>query len=80
MIAIAKLSAPLLGVKFVLVSGLSTALQAEPLFSGSPTQSCVDQVQAITPSLSGYAVLDCVGRSAKACMATPGGDNTLGMM
>lgn len=35
---------------------------------------------AKTPSLSGFAVLDCVGRSAQTCMSRPGGDTTIGMI
>lgn len=31
-------------------------------------------------NLSGYAVLDCVGQAAQACMNSPGGDTTIGMI
>lgn len=52
----------------------------DPIYSPSPTKACVVAAAARSPSLSGYAVLDCVGRGAQACMATPGGDTTMGMM
>lgn len=53
---------------------------ASPSFSDSFTQSCADQARADNRCLSGFSVLDCVGRSAQACMSTPGGDSKLGML
>ncbi len=35
---------------------------------------------ANSPSLSGFPVLDCIGKSADLCMASRGGDTTIGMM
>lgn len=54
--------------------------QAEPVFAPDATEACVSEVYATSPGLSGHAVLDCVGRAAAACMMTPGGDTTIGMM
>lgn len=53
---------------------------AEALFKPEPTQTCVSEQTAASPSLSGYSVLDCVGQAAQACMNTPGGDTTIGMI
>jgi len=53
---------------------------AEPVFSRAATATCVDEAYASSPGLSGHGVLDCVGRAAGACMMTPGGDTTVGMM
>lgn len=53
---------------------------AEPAFASDPTETCVSEAYATSPGLSGHAVLDCVGRAAAACMMTPGGDTTIGMM
>ena len=53
---------------------------AEPVFSTTATEACVQQAATNTPSLSGFAVLDCVGLSAGQCMTTPGGDTTVGMV
>lgn len=54
--------------------------QAEPVFAPGATESCVSQTSASSPSLSDHAVLDCIGRSAAACIMTPGGDTTIGMV
>lgn len=54
--------------------------QAEPVFAPDATEACVSEAYATSPGLSGHAVLDCVGRAAAACMMTPGGDTTIGMM
>jgi uncharacterized protein YecT (DUF1311 family) len=56
------------------------AAQAKPVFSPEATASCVAAATVKSPSLSGYAVLECVGRSAQACMSRPGGDTTIGMI
>jgi uncharacterized protein YecT (DUF1311 family) len=56
------------------------AASAEPVFSPSATDTCVSTAYASSPGLSGHAVLDCIGRAAAACMITPGGDTTIGMM
>lgn len=53
---------------------------AEPVFSPDATETCVSEAYATSPALSGHAVLDCVGRAAAACMMTPGGDTTFGMI
>jgi len=53
---------------------------AEPVFSPAATEACVSEAHASSPGLSGHAVLDCAGRAAQACMMTPGGDTTLGMI
>lgn len=53
---------------------------AEPVFSPAATATCVDEAYAGSPGLSGHGVLDCVGRASGACMMTPGGDTTVGMM
>jgi len=65
--------------------GLSTlssgsGAQAAVVFSPETSKSCVAAAAKKSPSLSGYAVLDCVGRSAQACMSRPGGDTTIGMI
>jgi uncharacterized protein YecT (DUF1311 family) len=59
---------------------LSGPVQAEPVFSPEATETCVAEAYATSPGLSGHGVLDCVGRAAQACMMTPGGDTTIGMM
>lgn len=53
---------------------------ADPVFSAKATESCAAAAAAASPALSDHAVLDCVGRAAQACMMTPGGDTTYGMM
>ena len=53
---------------------------AEPVFSPAATDACVSEASANSQGLSGHAVLDCVGQAAAACMMTPGGDTTIGMM
>lgn len=73
------LRAPLL-VAFVMLVAASGAVLAEPVFSPVTTETCVSEAAGASPGLSGQAVLDCVGRSAAACMMTPGGDTTIGMM
>lgn len=55
-------------------------VHADPSFSPSATETCVATETAASRSLSGYAVLDCVGRAAQICMSSPGGDNTVGMI
>lgn len=55
-------------------------LSADPVFSSAATETCVQAVEAGSPGLSGHGVLDCVGRAAQACMMTPGGDTTIGMI
>jgi uncharacterized protein YecT (DUF1311 family) len=66
----------------VLVGSLMMApsLQADPAFMPDATDTCVNEAYATSPGLSGHAVLACVGRAAAACMMTPGGDTTIGMM
>lgn len=63
---------------FALVAG--GAASAEPIFSPGPTAVCVSEAEASSPGLGGHGVLDCVGRAAGACMMTPDGDNTVGML
>jgi uncharacterized protein YecT (DUF1311 family) len=53
---------------------------AEPAFDPAPTAACVAAAEAAAPARGGHGVLDCAGLAAQACMATPGGDTTLGMM
>jgi uncharacterized protein YecT (DUF1311 family) len=66
----------------VLALGMVTGVpaQAEPVFATDLTDNCVNEAYATSPGLSSHAVLDCVGRAAAACMTTPGGDTTIGMM
>ena len=64
----------------LLHAGLPQAAQADPVFRAGPTEACVSEQSAASPSLSGYAVMDCVGRAAQDCMNTPGGDTTIGMV
>lgn len=73
---------PLLLCMGVLASAplLSPIAHSDPSFSPEPTSACVAAAVAASPSLSGSAVLDCVGRAAQACMNTPGGDTTIGML
>jgi uncharacterized protein YecT (DUF1311 family) len=59
---------------------MASSLQADPVFTPDATETCVNDAYAASPGLSGHAVLDCVGRAAAACMMTPGGDTTIGMM
>lgn len=54
--------------------------KAAPIFKPDATESCVREAYESSPGLSGHAILDCVGRAAAACMTTPGGDTTIGMM
>jgi uncharacterized protein YecT (DUF1311 family) len=54
--------------------------QAEPVFAPDATKVCVSEAYSTSPGLSGHAVLNCVGRAVAACMLTPGGDTTIGMM
>lgn len=54
--------------------------QADPVFTPAATETCVSQAQSKSKSLSGYTVLDCVGQAAQACMNSPGGDTTIGMI
>lgn len=61
------------------LGGLSS-LQASPVYSDKATQTCVAQATSDSPSLSGYAILGCVGLSSQRCMALPGGDTTVGMI
>lgn len=58
----------------------SPALSADPVFSAAETETCVTDITSRSPGMSGHAVLDCVGRSAQACMMRPGGDTTIGMI
>jgi uncharacterized protein YecT (DUF1311 family) len=53
---------------------------ADALFSPGATEACVSEVYRTSSGLSVHAVLDCVGRAAGACMITPGGDTTVGMI
>lgn len=68
----------------IAVAGLllvhATAGHGDPVFSPAATETCVSQAQAASKSLSGYAVLDCVGHAAQLCMSSPGGDTTIGMI
>ncbi|WP_076755910.1 lysozyme inhibitor LprI family protein [Ectothiorhodosinus mongolicus] len=59
---------------------LAAASDAEPPFSSQDTEDCVAQATAQSLNLGDHAVLACVGRSAQACMMTPSGGSTLGMM
>ena len=68
----------LMRVGFVLLALTSSAAWAEPVFSPMATDACISEAFA-TPRQSSSAVLDCVGRSAAACMTMPGADTTLGM-
>ncbi len=56
------------------------AAQAEPVFTPEATERCVAEAYTASPSQSSHVVLDCVGRSAQACITSPGGDTTIGMM
>lgn len=59
---------------------LNATASAEPKFTADATKTCVGKAAAASPAKDGHAVLDCVGRAAQACMNTPGGDTTIGMM
>ncbi len=54
--------------------------ELEPVFTSEMTNQCLVEAHHSSPSLSNHTVLDCVGLSAQACMASPGGDTTIGMM
>lgn len=58
----------------------ATVSQADPVFTPTLTETCVAEAREASPSLSASAVLDCAGRSAQACMNSPGGDTTIGMI
>ncbi|MBK5927273.1 hypothetical protein CCR87_07970 [Rhodobaculum claviforme] len=64
----------------VLSLASGAVVRAEPVFSPAATDSCVSAAYASSPGLSGHGVLDCIGRAAAACMMTPDGDTTVGMM
>lgn len=65
----------------VMVAGaLAPPLQAQPEFTPEATAACTTAAYAVSPGLSDYRVLECVGRAAQACMMTPGGDTTIGMI
>ena len=64
----------------VLTAGWLASAHADPVFVSGPTEACVSDQRGASPSLSGHAVLDCVGRAAQACMESPGGDTTIGMI
>lgn len=63
-----------------LAMSFSAPVGAKPAFTSEATKTCVATAAAKSPSLSGYGVLECVGRSAQVCMARPGGDTTFGMI
>ncbi|WP_439526053.1 lysozyme inhibitor LprI family protein [Roseovarius mucosus] len=65
---------------FALLLASSGAAQAEPVFLPDATLACTREAERLAPNLSGHAVLDCVGRSAQACMTTDGGETTIGMI
>jgi len=67
-------------VVFGWVMASAAAAQTEPRFSPGETQACVEKAAARSKRLSGHGVLDCVGRAAQACMRSPGGDTTVGMV
>jgi uncharacterized protein YecT (DUF1311 family) len=54
--------------------------QANPVFKPAATDACVTKASAGSENKSDHAVLACVGQSAQACMNTPGGETTVGMM
>jgi len=59
---------------------LPSPAEANPVFVPKATERCVAKATAASKTKSGHAVLDCVGLAAQACMNTPGGDTTVGMM
>jgi len=65
---------------FALAFASAAELLAEPMFMEEATETCMAEAEAGSPGLTGHSVLDCVGRAAGACMMTPGGDTTIGMM
>ncbi|ELU9851006.1 DUF1311 domain-containing protein [Vibrio cholerae] len=54
--------------------------QSEPAFTPDATNQCLANVYQSSTSLSSHSVLDCVGLSANYCIASSGGDTTIGMM
>lgn len=72
----------LLTATLALLSGFSSIAHAdpEPVFSAKLTEDCVSAATAASASLSDPAVMECIGQASQACMNTPGGDNTFGMM
>jgi len=65
----------------VVALGLAAgAAGADPVFRPDATLACLALADAADPARGSHAVLDCAGRAAQACMATPGGDSTLGTM
>jgi uncharacterized protein YecT (DUF1311 family) len=61
-------------------SAIGAPALGEPVFAADATEACVIEAHAISPGLCDHAVLDCAGRAAAACMMTPGGDTTIGMI
>ena len=57
-----------------------TLAWAQPSFVPDATVSCVAEASKASPARSGHAVLDCVGVAAQACMTSPEGGTTIGMM
>ena len=62
----------------VTLSQMSKALA--DVFSIDLTLTCIADVTGKSPSLGDHSVMNCIGRSAQACMMQPGQDNTLGMI
>jgi uncharacterized protein YecT (DUF1311 family) len=80
MLAIRMRRFVLLAAALALAPALNTIAHADPVFSTKATAVCVAAATTDSPSLSGFAVLECVGDASQACMNTPGGDSTMGMM
>ncbi|PZF78056.1 DUF1311 domain-containing protein [Aestuariivirga litoralis] len=59
---------------------LISPAHSDPLFSPELTSACVSAAVSASPGLSGSAVLDCIGKASQACMTSPGGDTTIGMV
>lgn len=54
--------------------------RARPGFDPSPTEACVAASTAASRDRASHAVLDCVGKAARVCFTSPGGDTTIGMI
>ncbi|EGQ8442544.1 lysozyme inhibitor LprI family protein [Vibrio cholerae] len=63
-----------------LIFNTAASAESEPIFTSVATNQCLAEAYKLSSSLLGHRVLDCVGLSAKDCMASQGGDTTIGMM
>lgn len=78
--AAAALAAVVAAALAAVLLATAPGARAEPVFAAAPTEGCVNEVVATSIGRGGHRVLDCAGKAAQACMMTPGGDTTYGMI